>query len=170
MNDPLEDVEALATRYQLVVARSGRGHYIAAERMDRRGRGLGTVSAVLGAVVGTSIFATLGASPSTGWKVAAGLASTSAAVLVALATFLNYADRAAKHRVAGAAYGKLRREFDQFFLDIRDPPSRTEVLTQVSRLRSRIDELGEASPLIPKGAYGSALQEVGRGGDPASSA
>jgi hypothetical protein len=35
-----DDIRSVAERYQLVVARSGRGHYTAAERAEARGIGV----------------------------------------------------------------------------------------------------------------------------------
>lgn len=51
--DGVEDIRTLAERYRLVVQRSNRWHYVAAERAEARGRMLGIASAALGAVVGT---------------------------------------------------------------------------------------------------------------------
>lgn len=106
--DDVEDIRALAERYRLVVQGSNRGHYVGAERAEARGRTLGIASVALGAVVGTSIFATIQSSPSVDWRIIAGILVTGAAVLGALQTFLDYAKRAAEHRTAGAAYGRLR--------------------------------------------------------------
>lgn len=160
MDDGAKHINSVATMYQLEVARVGRAHYIGAQRCERRGRLLGTTSAMLGAIVGTSIFASLGTSPSAAWKITVGLVSTIAAVLVALQTFLGYADRAAKHRGAGAAYGKLRRDFDQFFLDIGYSGDQQQALSELRRLRSRMGELGDASPLTPPSTYRSAKKKV----------
>jgi hypothetical protein len=82
--DGVEDVKALAETYRRVVQGSNRGHYVAAERADARGRMLGIASALLGAVVGTSIFATVQSSPSVDWRITAGILVTGAALLGAL--------------------------------------------------------------------------------------
>jgi hypothetical protein len=60
----LEDIRILAERYRSVVQSSNREHYTAAERAETRSRTLGIASAALGAIVGTSIFATIQSSPS----------------------------------------------------------------------------------------------------------
>ena len=160
MDDEAKHIRDVAAMYRLEVARVGRAHYISAQRCERRGRLLGTTSAMLGAVVGTSIFASLGTSPSTAWKITVGLVSTIAAVLVALQTFLGYADRAAKHRGAGAAYGKLRREFDRFFLEIAQSGNQQGTLSELRRLGSGMDGLGDTSPLTPPRAYRTAKKQV----------
>jgi hypothetical protein len=156
----VEDIVTLAERYRLVVHRSNRAHYIAAERAERRGRILGAISVLLGAVVGTSIFATIQLSPSVNWRIATGLVATLAAVLSAIHTFLDYAKQATGNRSAGAAYGCLRRDFDGFFIEARTLSDRVQLMERLSVLRQRIDELGQASPLIPGRAYKAALKQI----------
>jgi hypothetical protein len=158
----VEDIKALAARYRLVVQRSNRGHYIAAERAETRGRVLGIASAVLGAIVGTSIFVTIQSSPSVDWRVAAGILVTGAAVLGAMHTFLDYAKRASEYRTAGAAYGRLRREFDGFFLELASTRDRLQLMENLSQLRHRIDELGQESPLIPRQSYNAGLRQLSK--------
>lgn len=160
--DNVEDIKALAERYRLVVQGSNRGHYVAAERADARGRILGIASVAVGAVVGTSIFATIQSSPSVDWRIAAGLLVTGAAVLSALQTFLDYAKRAAEYRTAGAAYGRLRREFDSFLLEIATSSNRVQLMEGLSVLRDHIDELGQQSPLIPPRSYRAGLRQLSK--------
>ncbi len=160
--DNVEDIRALAERYRLVVQRSNRGHYVAAERAEARGRILGIASVAVGAVVGTSIFATIQSSPSVDWRIAAGLLVTGAAVLSALQTFLDYAKRAAEYRTAGAAYGRLRREFDSFLLEIATSSDRVRLMEGLSGLRGHIDELGQQSPLIPPRSYRAGLRQLSK--------
>jgi MFS family permease len=154
------DVRSLAERYRLAVQESNRGHYVAAERVERRGSALGIASAGLGIVVATSIFATLQASPSSGWRIAAGILAAAAAVLAAMETFLGYGKRAAEHRSAGAAYGRLRREFDVFLLEFATAKDRRILLSNLEELRRRMDELGETSSLIPPRSYKAAMRQI----------
>jgi hypothetical protein len=160
--DDVEDIRALTKRYRRVVQQSNRGHYVAAERAEGRGRILGIASVVVGAVVGTSIFATIQSSPSVDWRIAAGLLVTGAAVLSTLQTFLDYAKRAAEYRTAGAAYGRLRREFDSFMLEIATSNDRVQLMEDLSVLRGHIDELGQQSPLIPPRSYRAGLRQLSK--------
>jgi hypothetical protein len=160
--DGVEDIRALAERYRLVVQESNRGHYVAAERAEARGRILGIVSVVVGAVVGTSIFATIQSSPSVDWRIAAGLLVTGATLLSALQTFLDCAKRAAEYRTAGAAYGRLRREFDGFLLEISTSKDRVQLMENLSVLRGHIDEMGQQSPLIPPRSYRAGLRQLSK--------
>jgi hypothetical protein len=75
-----------------------------------------------------------------------------AAVLVTLQTTLNLDNRAAAHRAAGAAYGKLRRRFEVFLLDRTSPATEVDPREALKRLIEEMDQLGESSPLIPPAA------------------
>jgi hypothetical protein len=161
-SDDIEDIRALANRYRRVVQQSNRGHYVAAERAEACGRVLGISSVAVTAVVGTSIFATIQSSPSVKWRIAAGLLVTAAAVLSALQTFLDYAKRAAEYRTAGAAYGRLRREFDSFLLETATSKNRATLMEGLSVLRGHIDELGQQSPLIPPRSYRAGLRQLSK--------
>jgi hypothetical protein len=161
-SDGVEDIRALAERYRQVVRHSNRGHYIAAQRADARNRIFGISSAALGAIVGTSIFATIQSSPSVDWRITAGILITGAAILGALQTFLDYAERAAEYRTAGAAYGRLRREFDMFLLKISTSADRAQLMEDLSALCRHIDELGQQSPLIPPSSYRAGLRQLSK--------
>jgi hypothetical protein len=161
-SDDVEDIRALAERYRIVVQRSNRGHYMAAQRADTRSRVLGISSAALGAIVGTSIFATIQSSPSVDWRITAGILITGAAILGALQTFLGYAKRAADYRTAGAAYGRLRREFDMFLLKTSAGRDRAQLMEDLCVLCRHIDELGQQSPLIPPGSYRAGLRQLSK--------
>jgi MFS family permease len=161
--DEVADIQELAENYRLAVQGSSRGHYVAAERAETRGRVIGIASAVLGAAVGTSIFATIESAPTVNWRVVAGFLAIAAAVLGALHTFLDYSGRAAEYRLAGAAYGRLRRDFDSFFLELATSRDRLQLIAGLSRLRVRMDELGQESPLIPKRSYASGQRQIAAG-------
>jgi MFS family permease len=161
--DEVADIQELAESYRLAIRGSNRGHYIAAERAETRGRVIGIASAVLGAAVGTSIFATIQSAPTVNWRVVAGFLAIAAAVLGALHTFLDYSGRAAEYRLAGAAYGRLRRDFDSFFLELATSKDRPQLMAGLSRLRLRMDELGQESPLIPKRSYSAGQRQLAAG-------
>jgi len=101
---------------------------------------------VLSAIVGTSIFSTLGqAQVSALWQVLIGLLSVSAAVLAALQTFLGYSDRAAKHSRAAHEFAAIRREIQQ--LETRGINSSVE--DELTHIREQITMAGENAPNIP---------------------
>jgi len=158
----MQDIHDLARRYQLDATYIGQAHYKAAELAARKQRRLAIPSAVLSAVVGTSIFATISLSPATGWKVIAGLLSLLAAAFAALQATLQYSDVAETHRTAGASYGAVRRELDMFLVEypLDDPRRRDQAESDLQRLSKRLSELAADRPPIPDPAYQKAKQEI----------
>lgn len=148
-----EDIVDQAVTYRLDTVYLGTGHYQAAELAERRHRALGVAATALSAVVGTSIFATVTEEPPVIAHILAGIASVVATVLMALQTFLRYDERAEKHRLAGAAYARLRRELDAFLLETATDPDRETSLAKLAALRRRLSEIAEGRPLIPTRAY-----------------
>ncbi len=110
---------------------------------------LGIPTVVLKTFVGTSIFATLESTDiDVKTRILVGIVSVTAGVLSALQTFLRFAERAEKHRVAGARFGALRREVEQeLALPTRE---RQEMKDFLDTLRERNDKLAEESPEIPR--------------------
>lgn len=155
-----EDIEDVAIRYRTDAVYLGRAHYKAAENLDRGRRRIGFPAAVLSGLVGTSIFATITINPALWAKVVAGLVSLVASLLSSMQTFFGYADRSREHRIAGAAYAKLRREFDGFLLRLPTDTNRERSLEYLAQLRSRLSELGDSSPLLPPGVYEAAVAEI----------
>ena len=77
-------------------------------------------------------------------QIIVGLASVAAALPASLQTFLGYAERAEKHRIAGAKYGALGRELEQLRSSSSTPTA--EVMAEV---RKRLDDLAIESPNNP---------------------
>ena len=90
----MDDILQRIFEYQRTYAISARGHYLASARQARRNYGFGVPSVVISAMVGASIFGTIKSNPppELGWKIAAGLLSLSAAVLVSLQTFFRFGE------------------------------------------------------------------------------
>lgn len=79
-------------------------------------------------------------------RVIFGLLSLLAAGLAAGQTFLRYAERAEKHRAAGAAFGSIRREIEQF--QVVGSSDNDKINTFIDGIRNRFDELAANSPEI----------------------
>ncbi len=122
------------------------GHYRAALRFSKLQGWLGIPTVILTGVVGTSVFASLQQQPQVWWQVTVGLMSMTAAVLSALQSFLNFNDKAERHRSAGARYNAVGRELEQLLAQDED-------WSPLTKIRARIDALAEESPHIPEGAY-----------------
>jgi hypothetical protein len=74
-----------------------------------------------------------------------GLVSVAAAVSAALKLFLRYAERAEKHRAAGARYGAVRRRLEAVFAGDADARN-GHYLTAI---RDELDRLAQDSPNVP---------------------
>jgi len=102
-------------------------HLISASRYAKWHRWLGGTAAVLAAVVGASIFATLADDLQEVSKVAVialGLVSMLSAGLSAAATFLDLDERARHHLEAGADFQRLRREMEEEVVRLADGKAR----------------------------------------------
>src|SRR5882724_11552902 len=131
--------EVLADWYKRVAV-TQRAHYLSADHFGRRKYWLGIPAAALSTIVGTSVFATVAKQPELRVQIAVGIASVVAAVLAGLQTLLGYAERAEKHRLAGAKYGALGRELEQLRASASCSPD------QMSEVRQRLDNLATESP------------------------
>jgi hypothetical protein len=100
----------------------------------------------LTAFVGTAVFASLtSAAVTVEMRIFVGLMSVAATVSAALQRFVRYAERAEKHRSAGARYGAVRRRLEAVFAgdaDARDGHYLTAI-------RDELDRLAEDSPNVP---------------------
>lgn len=124
-----------------------RAHYLSANYYSRRRYWLGVPAVALATVVGTSVLASLATSHQIWVQVALGLGSVAAAVLTSLQTFLGYAERAEKHRIAGAKYGALGRDLEILRV--------CSVLAEerIVGIRERLDDLAIESPDNPQYIY-----------------
>ena len=128
-----------------------KAHQYSVERFERRGHMLGIPTIVLTAIVGTSIFAAIGESVDIRLQIVAGLISVTAAVLASLQTFLGYAERTEKHRIAAAKYGALGRELEAMRVSSELANDET-----VADIRKRIDVLALESVNTPIPLYSKA--------------
>jgi hypothetical protein len=147
--------EVLSVWYQRVSATQS-AHYVSADHFARKSYWLGIPVIALTTLVGTAVFATLQKQPEPWLQITVGLASVLAAVLASLQTFLGYAERAEKHRVAGAKYGALGRELEAM---IGSAERASEEV--VAELRKRLDALALESPNNPVWIYRQALAKFG---------
>lgn len=129
-------------------------HHLMAERCAKRNKRLGVPAVILTAVVGTALFATVEDNPSNVWRIAAGLLSVTAGVLVSLQTFLAYDARERTHRTIASRYADLRRILEQERLS---GEVRNECLTHIRERWCEID--GAATP-TPERLRARALKKI----------
>lgn len=91
-------------------------HRRAESRAARLSRSVGLAIAVVSAVTGTAIFATLQQDPRTGWRVAVGVIAIAGAILGALQSTMAFGQQQAQHRSAAEGYGVLRRELEDWMI------------------------------------------------------
>lgn len=103
---------------------------------------------MLSTLVGTSVFATVAGHPTIVLQIGVGLASVSAALLTSLQTFMNYTERAEKHRTAGAKYGAIGRQLEQ----MRSSQSNYDEAI-IAQVRKRMDDLAIQSPDLSTKIY-----------------
>lgn len=121
-----------------------RAHYESAVRLQRANLWLGIPTAILSGLVGTSVFATLNEQPVKKAQIAVGLISILVAILASLQTFLRFAERAEKHKEAGARFAALHREADQAL--VLPPPTDQELKKWMDSFRERWDALSREAP------------------------
>ena len=131
-------------------------HYDMAEYYKQRHRLLGMVTVVVTAIVGTSVFASLGKAPATWVQVLAGLLS-----MAALQTFLGFPDQQAQHKSAASGYGTCRRSLEMLVMKF---PSATgeasdPATTELEKIKSILDDLDKASPTLSKRIWDAVRKE-----------
>jgi hypothetical protein len=127
--------------------RAQHAHSAAADHYSRLDLWIGGSAVVLAAVIGTSVFATLGQPLPTAWRVAGAILTFAAAALSGFQTFFKGAARAEVHRQACRRYEALVREIEQ--IEIDPPDSEKEAEQELSRLRSGFHEAGDQAPQVP---------------------
>jgi hypothetical protein len=129
---------------------SHRAHNKAAAKFEQLSRYFGIIATAFATAVGTSVFATLEASPNLHLKILAGLLSIAAAVLVSLQTFLKSPELAQKHKVAAEEYGELRRRIEMLWAN---PPAEDVVEKVLTSIDREWREVRRRSPIIPQRIY-----------------
>ncbi len=134
------------------------GHRFAATHYESLNRTVGVSGAVASALVGTTLFSTLGTLTNSTLQIALGLISILAATLAALHTFFNYSELAEKHKLAASRYANLRREYEQL---LTSSPEKDNLLEEyLGAIREKWSLLDQESPTIPKNVYKKAQDAI----------
>ena len=151
----MDDLIARANKYAISAGRTGEGQYRAAERSERLARWLSWTSTVLGAVVGTSIFADLVGS----YRITFGLAAIAAAAMSAVQQTSKLDERAEAHRIAGAEYGRLRRHADMLRLRLEGGDANRETgLAELEQIGEDLSGLARKFRAVPDHIYNRAVE------------
>jgi len=119
----------------------------AARRLESRYRRIGVASAILSAVVGASLFATLEAAYEPWSRIIAGMVSLASAVLSGLLSFYKFEERTEQHRAAAARYKAALRELERVHPPAGEAKPDTETLRQIE---AELDELEKSAPVVPQ--------------------
>ena len=134
------------------------GHTRAAVVYERRAKVLGVITTLISAIIATAIFSSAAASTNATLLVVAGILSAAAVVVSALATFLNYGQLAANHRLASIAYGGLRRRIELITV-FEDPSDLGKKMPEIAEAWLKLEE---ASPDLPAGIFDYARKWVAK--------
>lgn len=147
-------------RVRIRAHRAGRAQYLAAKQAGAMHSRLGLPSVVLSATVGTAVFGTLAVQPEPYLVILTGGVSLGAGILTAVQTFFSFAERAEKHRMAGAKYIGIKRHLDLLKTryatqeSIDDPE-----FSQLSEIIENVNQLDKESPDVPDRLYDRARRE-----------
>jgi hypothetical protein len=141
------DYQEMLNEWLIRAWHSHTAHRMAAAQFERLHRVFGTVAAILSAIVGTTIFATLQHSPAHSIQIGVGLLSIAAGVLASLQTFLNYQELAEKHKIAAVRYGELRNEIERL---LAFPPGHHQdnAAKATESLRDQWKTVNQESPIV----------------------
>lgn len=159
----LVDVLALLDRYRVRAHRMARAQFLASKRAATLRAWLGVPAVIAGAVVGSSIIASISIRTNELVVLAAGVASLLTAGLTALQTFFGYAERAEKHRTAGATYTSFYRQLDLLALRFRATnPAPVEALRELTEVVQALDRLQTDTLEVPDRYYDRSRREQER--------
>jgi hypothetical protein len=151
-------VNDLLTTWRWAVRTANVAHLRATDSLAWRNFALGGMSAVLGALVGLGVFATLQSSHvSLGVRIAAGITAFAAAGSAALWKYLDYGPRIERHRGASRAYGNMVRQIDEV-LNSATPITDDEVTTT----RQAMDAIDDAAPNVSAAIWVWAVNGVAK--------
>jgi hypothetical protein len=136
----------------LIHSHKARDRHDLASRTYARGQyALGIPALIVSTVVGTSLFSSLATQQVPALWV--GLLSIAAAVLTAVQTFLDFGGRSDKHRLAAVKYKSSIRAIEQLTMQLSRGGTVSD--DELSDLRSQLDHLEEAAPVVMPKIYDS---------------
>lgn len=119
---------------------------------------LGGLIAVLSAIAGTSVFATLESGFGTAERIAVGLISVTAAVVAGVQAFAALSKRAYEYERAARRFGSLRREIEEARWLLHD--DQASLSARVSVLRTMLDDAARDAPNTPPRIWNRARREM----------
>ena len=156
MADPLEQIQAEASRIEEDALYSAKGHWEAAKPWEHRHLWLGIPTTIFAAAAGVSAFAD--------YPIISAILSVGVAVGSALITFVNPSERHRRHCDAGNAYKALNNDARVFrTIDCSLQADPGILTTKLKELNQRRNDLNQGSPLIPRHAFETARKGIESG-------
>lgn len=156
------DKSDLLRHWRFRIHRVQIGHYEVGRIFEKRHFWLGVPAVVLSTIVGTAVFASLGRFVDEAallWpKIAVGLLSVVAAVLVSLQTFLRYSEQAESHKTAGAKYAHLKHKLEM--LAAIPPENDAQLKNELEAIEAEWEKVREESPNLPTKVWRHMEQKI----------
>lgn len=142
----------LVGRWHIRCRRFQLAHYKSSRRFMFLHYLLGVIATLLATIVATSVFSDLSKETATALSTYVPVyviraISITGAVLTALHTFLRYADRAEKHRMAAAAFSNLKDRLE--LLVVFPPATDSGWKAALSEIENAWQKLRAAGPIVP---------------------
>ena len=144
-----DSIEQLLAGWLIHSHKSRDRHDLASRTYAKGQYALGIPALIVSTVVGTSVFSALASEEAPALWV--GLLSIAAAVLAAVQTFMDFGGRSDKHRVAAVKYKAVIRNLE--YLEVRLANKESVSDDEVSAIRSHLDNLEEAAPVVMPKIY-----------------
>ena len=120
----------------------------------------GIPNVAISAVVATSIFSTLSVDAHIEWRIATGVIALAGVIFTSLQAFLNFGDKAEKHKSSGAKYAGIRRELDIFYLELSGGKiERQKALERLKKIADKLNSLASESPTLTEEIYSNGKKD-----------
>lgn len=157
METPESSVELLKL-WRHRVRLNSRAHYQMEERCERLSFSFGVASALLSAMVGVLVLVGVKIDPPIWLRILTASISIIVAAITAIATSAKWSDKAAKHHVAGAEYGKMLRKIEEIL--VLPPESEVDARKSVKALREKLDQIPVESPPVLRRVWRALPKEL----------
>ncbi len=144
-----DSMEQLLSGWRLHSHKARDRHDLASRKYAKGQYALGIPALIVSTIVGTSVFSALSSKEVPGLWV--GLLSIAAAVLTAVQTFMDFGGRSDKHRIAAVKYKAAIRTLE--FFQVRLSRKETVSDEELSDIRTQLDSLEEAAPIVMPSVY-----------------
>lgn len=150
-NDEVKEIKMLLEKWQRRIRAAHKAHYYDAGKLDNKQQAIGFFVTVLSAIVGSSIFASIGSEDANHYmKILTGFLSLLAVIFSALQTFLNYPEKRTSHLMASTQLSSLKKKIEGVLATESDLDKLKEF---VNIIQNEWDSITKGAPLLSQKAY-----------------